>query len=202
MSQFALPDDLLLQGRKVRLIPLTQSSLNSLFEAAQDPAIWELTSVNYSRPEIFHPHFDATFASKAKGEVFPFLILDAVGHKVVGTTRYLELAPADRRLEIGVTWIRSEYFGTGTNDECKLLLLQHCFDVLGTNRVQFRAKSTNARSRRALEKIGATFEGVMRKDKIEPSGVARDTAYYSVIDSDWPTVKQVLAKRLSLLSAP
>lgn len=196
VPQSWIAPDLVFQGRTVRLIPLETGRLKELFEASQDPAIWTLTSVNYSQAHVFDPHFQATMAAAERGSAYPFLILDASGSKVIGTTRYLDIAPEDKRLEIGVTWIRSEYFGTAINMECKFLLLEHCFETLKANRVQFKAKSTNVRSRRALEKIGARFEGVLRKDKIEPGGSPRDTAYYSIIDDDWADSKARLMERI------
>lgn len=196
MPQTWIAPDLMFQGQTVRLIPLETRHLGDLFEAAQDPGIWTLTSVDYSQARVFDPHFHATFEATKRGAAYPFLILDATGDKIIGTTRYLDIAPEDKRLEIGVTWIRSEYFGTAVNLECKFLLLDYCFESLKANRVQFRAKSTNARSRRALEKIGARFEGILRKDKIEPGGAPRDTAYYSMIDDDWLVARAPLLERL------
>jgi RimJ/RimL family protein N-acetyltransferase len=119
--------------------------------------------------------------------------------QIIGTTRLLEISPEDRKLEIGVTWLATQYWGSGANTECKYLLLEYCFETLKANRVQFRAKSDNARSRRALEKIGATFEGVFRKDKIEPGGEARNTAFYSIINDEWTDLKPRLAAKLRLL---
>lgn len=201
MSQPWIAPNLVFQGRSMRLIPLETRHLAGLFEAAQDPGIWTLTSANYSQAEVFDAHFQATMLARERGTAYPFLILDASDDKIIGTTRYLDIAREDRRLEIGVTWIRSEYFGTAVNMEAKFLLLDHCFGALKANRVQFRAKSTNARSRRALEKIGARFEGVQRKDKIEPDGSARDTAYYSIIDDDWADARPRLLERIEKLLA-
>lgn len=100
------------------------------------------------------------------------------------------------KLEIGVTWIDTAYWGTGLNTECKFLLPQYCFEDLMVNRVQFRAKENNARSRGALEKIGARFEGVQRKDKIEPNGNPRSTAFYSILNDEWPEVKSLLVGKM------
>jgi N-acetyltransferase len=187
---------LVMRGKNIELRPLESETLDALFAVARDPDIWRLTSVDYSVPEIFYPNFDAALRGRESGKSYPLLIRLADSSQIIGTTRLLEITPEDRKLEIGVTWIASRYWGTGANTECKYLLLEYCFESLKANRVQFRAKSDNARSRRALEKIGATFEGVLRKDKIEPSGQARNTAFYSITHDEWPYLKPRLAAKL------
>ncbi len=188
---------LVLRGRKIVLQPLEVEALDGLFAASQDPEIWRLTSVDYSRPEIFYPNFEAALRAREHGKAYPFAIRLAGSGEIIGTTRLLDIAPEDRKLEIGVTWLASPHWGTGVNAECKYLLLEYCFESLRANRVQFRARSDNARSRRALEKIGAMFEGVLRKDKIQPDGKVRNTAVYSIIDEDWPGLKPKLAARIA-----
>ncbi|WP_222853035.1 GNAT family N-acetyltransferase [Massilia genomosp. 1] len=188
--------NLLLQGKNIELRPLQFDMLDALFAVSQDANIWRLTSVDYSVRENFYPNFTAALKGRETGKTYPFLICLAGSSEIIGTTRFLEICPEDRKLEIGVTWLASQYWGTGANAECKYLLLEYCFDTLKANRVQFRAKSDNARSRRALEKIGATFEGILRKDKIEPGGNARDTAFFSIISEEWPDLKPTLAARL------
>lgn len=197
MATSWLQHPLVLTGKLVELRPLEASTLDALFEVAQDREMWRLTSVDYSDPAIFYPNFRAALDDRAQGKAYPFLVCLRDSGRIVGTTRLLEIHPQDRKLEIGVTWIESACWGSGVNTESKLLLLAHCFEVLDANRVQFRAKSDNARSRRALEKIGATFEGILRKDKIEPSGRARDTAFYSIVQEEWPAVKIRLADQMS-----
>jgi RimJ/RimL family protein N-acetyltransferase len=187
---------LILKGRLVELRPLENTMLDALFEVAQDREIWRLTSFDYSDPAIFYPNFTAALSDRDQGRSYPFLICLAGSERIVGTTRLLDIHPQDRKLEIGVTWIASAYWGSGVNTECKLLLLEHAFEVLGANRVQFRAKADNARSRRALEKIGAVFEGVMRQDKIEPDGKPRNTAFYSIVREEWPNVRDRLTAKL------
>ncbi|HJU26848.1 MAG TPA: GNAT family N-acetyltransferase [Rhodanobacteraceae bacterium] len=196
MAPFWIPYPVVLRGPRFELRPLEPDDLDSLFEASSNPRIWELTSVDYSNPEIFYPNFEAALRDRDAGKCYPFLIVDRAASKTIGTTRLLDIFPADRRLEIGVTWLDPEYWGTGANMECKFLLLRFCFEELSAVRVQFRAKANNARSRAALEKIGAKFEGVLRKDRIEPGGTARNTAFYSIIDEEWPAAKAALEKRL------
>lgn len=177
-----------LSGPTVALRPLEFEDLDALFQASQDPRIWQLTSIDYSNPDIFYPNFKAAIRDRELGKTYPFLICLADSSRIIGTTRFLDISVEDKKLEIGVTWITPQYWGSGINAECKHLLLQYCFESLLANRVQFRTKADNARSRRALEKVGATFEGIMRKDKIEPNGNPRNTAFYSITDDDWPSL--------------
>lgn len=187
---------LYLSGTKVELRPLEREQLDELYKVACNPGIWTQTSVDYSNPELFYPNFNAAISDRDSGKVYPFLIVDIKSSKIIGTTRLLEIHSQDRKLEIGVTWIDTAYWGTGANVECKFLLLKYCFEHLFANRVQFRAKADNARSRKALEKIGATFEGIQRKDKIEPSGTSRNTSFYSIINDEWPDVQSSLIDKI------
>ena len=196
MSAPWIAHPLSLAGQRVELCPVEEVHLDELFEVGRDREIWRLTSVDYSDPQIFYPNFAAALRERELGKTYPFLIRLRGDGRIVGTTRFLDIQPQDRKLEIGVTWMASAFWGSGINLECKLLLLAYCFETLDANRVQFRAKADNARSRRALEKIGAVFEGVMRKDKIEASGKPRDTAFYSIVSEEWPALKLRLAAQL------
>lgn len=189
---------MVLKGRVVELSPVEEGTLGELFDVGRDREIWRLTSVDYSDPAIFYPNFKAALHDREQGKAYPFLVRLRESGRVIGTTRLLDIHPHDKKVEIGVTWIASEFWGRGINTECKQLLLEYCFEILGVNRVQFRAKADNARSRRALEKIGAMFEGVMRKDKIEPNGNPRDTAFYSIVREEWPSVEVQLAAQLAI----
>ncbi|RDD83730.1 N-acetyltransferase [Dyella tabacisoli] len=176
---------------------MEEETLDELFHVGSDREIWRLTSVNYSDPAIFYPNFKAALQDREYGKAYPFLVCLADSGRVIGTTRLLDIHPQDKKIEIGVTWIASEFWGSGINTECKQLLLEYCFETLGVNRVQFRAKADNTRSRHALEKIGAMFEGILRQDKIESNGTPRDTAFYSIVREDWPGVKARLAAKLT-----
>lgn len=185
-----------LRGRFVELRPLELASLDALFAVAQDPEIWRHTSVDYSLPDVFYPNFLRALEERENGIAYPLVIYRIGSPEIIGTTRLLGISQKDRKVEIGVTWIARPHWGTKVNSECKYLLLTHCFECLCVNRVQFRAKSDNERSRRALEKIGATLEGVMRRDQVEPSGRARDTALYSITIDEWPALKPRLEAAL------
>jgi RimJ/RimL family protein N-acetyltransferase len=137
--------------------------------------------------------FDAWFES-ARADAIPFATL--VGGVPVGASSYLNVRPADRVLEIGNTWLAPSAWGTGANTETKLLLLQHAFEDEGFLRVEFKTEATNERSRAALAGIGATFEGVFRKHMVVRGGERRDSAWYAVIDDDWPAVKRALEQKL------
>lgn len=191
-----LPDTIVLEGENIQLFPLQTSHFDALFEAASNPEIWELTSVNYSDPVIFQHSNTTALKDKEKGTVYPFVIVDKHTDTIIGTTRFLEISAADKKLEIGVTWIKKEFWGSTVNMECKYLLLRYCFEHLQLHRVQFRAKADNLRSRKAIEKIGGQLEGIFRKDKIEPSGNYRNTAFYSIIDTEWESAKAMLISKL------
>jgi len=189
---------IVLKGDEIEVLPLEKEHLEGLFLAASNKEIWELTSVDYSVEEIFYPNFNNAINDREKGTVYPFIIVHKDSNKIIGTTRFLEIYPNDKKIEIGVTWIMKEYWGTTVNLECKLLLLNYCFENLKTNRVQFRAKDNNVRSRKAIQKIGGIFEGVLRKDKIEPNGIPRNTAFYSILDSEWEDVKQSIKNQIEI----
>lgn len=125
----------------IELRPVEEETLDELFEVGRDREIWRLTSVDYSDPAVFYPNFRAALNDRALGKAYPFLVCLRDGGRVIGTTRLLDIHPQDKKIEIGVTWIASEFWGSGVNAECKQILLAYCFDVLGVNRVQFRAKA-------------------------------------------------------------
>jgi RimJ/RimL family protein N-acetyltransferase len=196
MNKQWISHPIVLKGKTVELHPLEVENFEKLLEAASNQEIWELTSVNYSVPDIFYSNSNAALQGRENGTVYPFIIVDKSTKEIIGTTRFLDIAPSDGKLEIGVTWIKKEYWGSTVNLECKLLLLSYSFDILNANRVQFRAKADNLRSRKAIEKIGGVFEGVFRKDKIEPNGHPRNTAFFSIIDSEWQNAKKMIESKI------
>ena len=116
--------------------------------------------------------------------------------EIIGSTRLFEIFPTDKKVEIGWTWLIKKYWGTTINLECKLLLLTYCFEVLKTRRVQLKTDVNNLRSRKAIEKIGGEFEGILRKDKIKANGESRSAAYYSIIDDEWEFAKAKIKDQL------
>lgn len=145
----------------------------------------------------FDRYLDTARAATAAGAEFAFATVDARDGRPIGMTRYLALRPADRGLEIGWTWLTPAVWKTGANVEAKLLQLGHAFETLDCIRVELKTHAGNARSRGAMERMGATFEGVHRKHRIVPGIGVRDTAWYSVLDEEWPRVRDGLRARLA-----
>jgi RimJ/RimL family protein N-acetyltransferase len=131
------------------------------------------------------------------GTDLPFAVIDLESERAIGMTRFLEIRPAHRSLEIGGTWYAPQFQRTAVNTECKYMLLKHAFEDQACIRVQFKTDSRNIRSQQALERIGATKEGILRNHLITPEGHFRDSVYYSILDSEWPTVKQMLERFLT-----
>jgi RimJ/RimL family protein N-acetyltransferase len=147
--------------------------------------------------EAFHAWMAEALERAAAGLDAPFCVLRADGGEALGSTRYLALRPEHRGLEIGWTWMSPAAWGTAANAETKLLLMEHAFERLGCMRVEFKTDALNERSRAALEAIGARFEGIHRRHMLVRAGELRDSAWYSVIDSDWPATKAALATRVA-----
>ncbi|MBV8990763.1 MAG: GNAT family N-acetyltransferase [Solirubrobacterales bacterium] len=183
------------EGRLVVLEPLALSHADGLFEVARaDRELFRWMPLDLSEsPEALRGW---VVHSVESGEAVPFTILDRASGVPVGSTRFLELRFEHLRVEIGWTWLARSVWGTGANVECKLLLLTRAFERLGLRRVEFKADARNERSRGALHALGAQFEGVMREHMVLQDGSSRDSAYYSVIDDEWPAVKAGLERRL------
>lgn len=179
----------ILEGPHVELIPLEKEHFEELYSAAADKELWELIPTDCSDKELFHKNYEWALSERETGNQYPFVIRHKQTQKLIGSTRFFEIYPADKKLEIGWTWITKEFWGTTINLECKLLLLTHCFEVLKTNRVQLKTKDNNFRSRKAIEKIGGIFEGILRKDKIQNDGSTRNAAYYSILDDEWDAAR-------------
>jgi RimJ/RimL family protein N-acetyltransferase len=177
-----------LEGRIVVLEPLGPEHVDGLREAAADERIW--TWMLTTDPEIWLEH---TLGSDV---MQPFAVLR--NGEVVGSTSYMSLAPEHRRLEIGNTWMSPSAWNTGANVEAKYLLLRHAFEVVGCRRVEFKTDAKNERARRALAALPAEFEGIHRKHMIVRGGERRDSAWYAVIEDDWPEVKAALERRLAI----
>jgi N-acetyltransferase len=171
--------------------------LAGLTRAGLDPRIWRWMPLDGSTPGGMAGLVEAALAAQAAGTEVPFVTIEAATGRVVGSTRYLALAPANLRLEIGWTWIDPAFQRSAVNTEAKLLGMSHAFETLGMRRVEFKTDALNEQSRAAILGIGATFEGIFRKHMVMTGGRARDSAYYSVIDTDWPDVRTHLQARLA-----
>src|SRR5215210_4948314 len=186
-----------LEGKIVRLEPLQRRHEQGLFEAAQDQRIWRWMPYDASASrESFHAWLEDALAASSSGMEAAFATVDAGTGKTVGSTRYLALRPEHRGLEIGWTWLAPSHWQTGANVEAKLLMLEHAFGRLSCLRVEFKTDSRNERSRAALAALPAYFEGIFRKHMLVRGGERRDSAYYSIVDDEWPEVRDNLRRRI------
>lgn len=184
-----------LEGERVALEPLEPRHEPALAEAANDPRIWRwLTGATPTRAQ-FAQWFAHALGEAAAGREGPFATIDRATGRPIGSTRYLSLRPEHRGIEIGWTWLAPSAWQTGANVEAKLLLLEDAFERLGCVRVEFKTDARNERSRAALGALPAQLEGVLRHHMITPYG-PRDSAYYSVVEQEWPAVRGHLTRRL------
>ncbi len=181
-----------LEGRIVRLEPLSMAHLDDLVKVALDPAIWQWTLARPTDRALLGEWIEAALVNAATGAEMPFATIDAETGKAVGSTRFMSIVPEHRRLEIGWTWLGKARQLSGANREAKLLQMTHAFEALGANRVEFKTDSLNEPAQRALLGIGSTFEGIFRNHMIMPGGRLRHSAYYSVVAEEWPEVRQRL----------
>jgi RimJ/RimL family protein N-acetyltransferase len=185
-----------LDGELVALEPLEQAHADELWAAAQAPEIWQWLARVGSNRKYFDRWMDLSLAAHREGREGVFATRDRRSGDLVGSTRYMALRPADRALEIGWTWLNPGVWGSGVNVEQKLLLLGHAFDELGCVRVELKTDARNERSRAAMAALPAQFEGILRNHMIVPGVGQRDSAFFSVIDSEWPAVRANLERRL------
>ncbi len=177
-----------LEGEHARLAPLTDEHAAALLEAGRDPDVWRY--MNSPPPRTVEDLRTWMARALAAGQPqVPLVIIHRGSGRPAGSTRYFDIRVEHRALEIGHTWLGREFQRTPVNTECKLLLLRHAFETLGAYRVQFKTDARNGQSQRALERIGAVKEGVLRRHVVLWDGYVRDSVYYSVIDSDWPIVR-------------
>lgn len=193
-----VPESLCLEGKRAKLVPLEISHAEELWESASDESLWEhYTFRRMESFENFRKFLYGSINSARAGSEFTFTIIDKENGKLAGGTSFLDIQPASRSLEIGRTWLAKYLQGSGINYDCKLHLLTYCFEELKLIRVFFKTDSNNKRSQKALEKIGAKFEGILRNHMIREDGTFRHSAYYSIIESDWNFVKSMLEKKLN-----
>jgi RimJ/RimL family protein N-acetyltransferase len=186
-----------LEGELVVLEPLRESHAEELWRAAQAPEIWSWLAPLGEDRELFDYWMRLSLEASAEGKEGVFAIRRRENEAVVGSSRYLNVRPADRVVEIGWTWLNPSAWRTGANVETKLLLLTHAFETLDCIRVELKTDARNERSRAAMAALPAQFEGVLRKHMIVPGVGVRDSAYYSVIDDEWPAVRAKLERRLT-----
>jgi RimJ/RimL family protein N-acetyltransferase len=184
-----------LEGPYARLAPLSPSHHDGLVAAVEDGALWTLWYTFIPRPEDMGREIERRLGLQRAGSMLPFTAMDADG-RIAGMTTYMNVDAANRRVEIGSTWYARRVQRTPLNTQCKLLLLTHAFETLNCIAVEFRTHFFNHQSRRGIERLGAKQDGVLRSHQIGPNGTLRDTVVYSIIASEWPTVKTHLAYQL------
>jgi len=185
-----------LTGNRVTLEPLGHEHHDDLVDAVRDGRLWELWYTSVPTPEGMAAEIDARLAQQAAGTMLPFAMRRNDTGRMVGMTTYMNIEAAVPRLEIGSTWTAASAQRTGLNAEAKLLLLGHAFDVLGCLAVEFRTHWHNHQSRTAIARLGAKQDGVLRNHRRMPDGSLRDTVVFSILDSEWPAVRNGLRYRL------
>lgn len=186
-----------LQGKHVRLEPLSEEHIPGLAQIGIGQDFWHFMLYGDMKTEENMRGWVLDILEREKkGGDLPFTVIHLASGRVAGATRYLNIVPKDRGLEIGGTWYGTEFQRTAVNTECKYLLLEHAFEMLKAIRVQIKTDSRNERSQRAIERIGAKWEGVLRNHMILPDGYIRHSVFYSVIDSEWAEVKKNLEAML------
>jgi RimJ/RimL family protein N-acetyltransferase len=190
------PGPCTLTGYGVRLEPLTLAHTEALSAAARDGALWNLRVTSVPEPEQTATYIQTALEGLAAGHRVPFVVIDETSAKVIGCTSYHDILAPVARLEIGFTWYAKSYQRTHVNTACKLMLLEHAFGTLGAAVVGWRTDNFNYASRRAIERLGAKLDGIIRHHALRRDGTVRDTVRYSVIAGDWPEIQAHLLSQL------
>ncbi len=195
-------DPIILEGKVVRLEPLEDKHLDALVAIAKlSPEEFRYTSTPINEAQK-QSYFSYAFANKAAGTTYPWVMLDTSNNDCVGTTRLYDANWSYKHCTLGYSWFHTRLFGTAFNVESKYLMLKYAFEDLGLIRVQMNSDSRNARSQKAIKGLGATYEGTLRSSQVNKDGFVRDNAIYSIIDSEWPRVKENLEKRIARRLSP
>ncbi|MHA6307433.1 GNAT family N-acetyltransferase [Hafnia paralvei] len=186
-----------LKGKLVELHPMQVEHRQSIIDAASDGQLWEMTLTVIPSPQTIDQYLNRAFENRDNGSHIPFVIIDAASRKVVGCTRFWKIDRANRKLEIGHTWLSQSFQRSGINTEAKYLLLTYAFEVMNCVRVQFTTDENNTRSRAAILRIGAQQEGIVRHERIMPDGRKRNSVRFSIIDDEWEVVKAGLEGKMA-----
>ncbi len=184
-----------LEGQFVRLEPLSRAHIPALTAVGLDPDLWRWTVAQVHTPDAMARYVELALAGHAAGTMLPFATIERATNTVIGSTRFGNIDLDNRRVEIGWTWIAVPWQRTAINTEAKLLMLAYAFEQLGCMRVELKTDRLNERSRRAIQRLGAQEEGILRKHMLVADGRVRDTVYFSIVDDEWPQVKANLASR-------
>ncbi len=182
---FKVDPTVTLEGRGVRLEPMSLDHEEALRRAAADGELWKLAFTSVPEPEATLAYIETALADCAKGTRVPWVVRETKGGAIIGSTSYHDIGPATRRMEIGYTWYARSWQRTHVNTACKLRLLEHAFDTLGCSVVGWRTDNTNFRSQAAIERLGAKKDGVIRRQAMRRDGTFRDTVMYSVTSEEW-----------------
>ncbi|WP_146551847.1 GNAT family N-acetyltransferase [Rummeliibacillus sp. SL167] len=183
-----------LHNDQVFLRPMEKSDMEGIFKVAIHSEIWPYLSVTLETFEDVQKYVETALTNKKLGIEFPFVMIDPKTQEIIGSTRFMAIEPKHNRLEIGFTWLTPAYWRTAMNTNCKYLLLQYCFEELHLNRVEIKTDHENIRAQKAIERIGAQREGILRSHMIRKDGTTRDTVMYSIIYKDWNNTKKRLEK--------
>jgi RimJ/RimL family protein N-acetyltransferase len=189
------PDPVVLTGDHAKLEPLLREHRDALIEAVKDGELWKLWYTSVPSPERMDAEIERRLGLQAAGSMLPFTVRNAEG-KIVGMTTFMNIDATHKRVEIGSTWYAKIVQRTPVNTECKLMLLRHAFENLDCIAVEFRTHFFNHQSRRAIERLGAKQDGILRSHQVAPNGSLRDTVVFSIIASEWPTVRAHLNYQL------
>ena len=191
------PQPVSLQSASVRLEPMTADHVAALEAAAKDGELWNLRVTSVPAPGETAAYVAAALQGREDGHMLPFVVVDAASGRVIGSTRFHDIVPAVERLEIGYTWYGRSWQRTHVNTSCKLLLMAHAFETLGAQLVGWRTDNYNFASQRAIERLGARKDGVLRHHALRRDGTVRDTVMYSLAAGEWPEVKAHLQYQLA-----
>jgi len=186
-----------LDGAHVRLEPLRAAHADALHAAAQSSGIWPWLSTDLRARPALGRFIDQAEAAESAGTEYAFAVIERATGRACGSTRYLDVQGPHRGVEIGWTWYAPELWRTAVNPETKLLLLTHAFEGWGAIRVMLKTDHMNLRSQGAIRKLGAVYEGTLRQHRVRPDGTLRDTVVFSILDREWPAVKEGLRRRLA-----
>lgn len=188
---------LTLTGAHIQLEPMRREHAAALLDAGRAAEVWAFMPVRAGSSESIEGWLTKALEAERLGREYPFVVRRLVDGRVIGSTRYLDVQQEDRTAEIGWTWYQPAAWGTAVNPEAKYLLLRHAFEDWGAIRIALKTDVRNLRSQSAIKKLGAVYEGTLRNQRIRPDGSYRDTPIYSIIESEWPSVKRSLERRLA-----
>jgi RimJ/RimL family protein N-acetyltransferase len=192
-------EPVVLEGEHVRLVPMTVEHIPALWEAGNDPDLWRFTLTQIHSEDDMRRYVETALRLQEQGTALPFVTTEAATGRVIGSTRYGNVDAWNRRVEIGWTWIAAPWQRSPINTQAKYLMLRHAFETLGCIRVELKTSALNEKSRRAIARMGAREEGILRKHAITEDGRIRDTVYFGIVDDEWPDVR---ARLLAMMAQP